>query len=122
MILLCKQQKINKKGSTLFLFYEKIVIWYDKNRKILENFFLERIMKKLILFIVIIFTIGFITNNTAKSAERPYYILFDNLEDQMGNGEGPNPPYDDANTKISNLIDLYYWDPLTSREAWQPYC
>lgn len=77
-------------------------------------------MKKLILFIVIIFTIGFITNNTAKSAERPYYILFENLEDQMGNGEGNG--YPDVNTKISNLIDLYYWDPLTSREAWQPYC
>ncbi|MEI6089197.1 MAG: choice-of-anchor D domain-containing protein [bacterium] len=77
-------------------------------------------MKKLILFIVIVFTIGLITNNTAKSASRPYYLLLDGIEDQMGNGEGNGFP--GTNTQVTNLIDLLYWNPLTSRDLWKPFC
>ncbi len=76
-------------------------------------------MEKIILFIVIIFTIGFITNNKAQATDRPYYLLIGNIEDQKGNGEGTGFP--DQNTTVTNLIDMDYWDPLQSRAEWKPW-
>lgn len=65
--------------------------------------------KILIVLMLLAFVLG--SWNTANAQTKTkYYILFDNLEDQM-NGD----------TTITNLIDLCYWDPMRTDVIYGPY-
>ena len=67
--------------------------------------------KILIAFMLVAFV--FVSWNTANAQTKTkYYILFDNFDDQKDW---------DSDSIITNLIDLYYWEPMTKDFLFSPY-
>lgn len=67
-------------------------------------------LKRFTRFVLFAFLIGLMGLNLA-NAQKKYYILFDNMEDQK----------DHTGTEITNLIDICYWDFLYENPNYQDY-
>lgn len=76
-------------------------------------------MKKLLTSVGISLAFLIFAGNVNLFAQPYYYFLFDNMDNQMGHqvvdGTVSGP------VKITNMIDLAYWDFLTARNHWKDY-
>ena len=66
-------------------------------------------MKNKLILLLIILSLGLIESLAQNKTK--YYILFDNFEDQKA-----------GDVTITNLIDLCYWDPMSTDVIFGPYC